>query len=126
MLTKDEILNMPAGREMDALIALLLGWQVDELTAFSPTGSRNSRHKGDDNWLEYYSTDMTAAWQVVAKMREKGYGFYAEWRQDNASEPLPWALFSNDAHELEFCAAAETMPLAICRAAYLTVMGGDK
>ena len=119
-MERSEIINMPAGREMDALIALICGWQIYDFTAVSPTGSGNSRTAhGDDDWLPYYSSSIEAAWEVVEAMRKKDFGFYLEWRQENSREPLPWALFSNDANEMEFCCVAETVPLAICRAVVL-------
>jgi hypothetical protein len=125
-MTRDEILKMSAGREMDALIAILLGWQVDELTAFSPTGSRNSRHKGDDNWLEYYSSDIAAAWQVVEKLRQQyrfelfEYTTPEDGRHYRARFYRPRAtMFCS---EVSFVAPAYYPAVAICRAALLAVM----
>lgn len=123
-MEKDEILNMQVGRNLDAVIAPVIGWVILDKTAISPYEGRHSRHKGDDNWLPFFSESIEDAWSVVEAMRKKDFGFYLEWRQENSSEPLPWVLFSNDAHEMEFCCAAETVPLAICRAALLASIGG--
>jgi hypothetical protein len=116
-MTRDEILNMKAGRDMDALIAVCVcGWEVDDMTAISPTGSRNSRTAhGDDDWLPYYSTDISAAWLVVEKITDGETPNDCElhttvrgWRCD---------LYLGSAN-------AETAPEAICKAALLAVMFG--
>lgn len=109
-MTKDEIMNMPAGREMDALI----GHHVMGLVGPS-----------DIYWE--YSTNISAAWDVVEKIGEKkntqlylctnfssefGNQFYAE-------------IFINwdgEAENVVTSATAETAPLAICRASLLAVM----
>lgn len=70
-MTRDEILSMPAGCEMDALIAdKVMGWE----------------RVGIDGWKTQYglrtieltsygsfhpSTDVAAAWEVVERIREK-------------------------------------------------------
>lgn len=123
-LSREEIENMPAGREMDALIATrIIGWKIDDLTAISPTGSRNARIPHGDWWLEYYSTNIAAAWEVVEWMRENGFSFmlieHADpngdyiiefWRRDNLDEPQ------------RLSCRFEEAPLAICRAALLATL----
>lgn len=70
-MTRDEILAMPAGREMDALVAEHV------------MGLLNV-HKYNGEWIhtrnpipfvgapivEYYSTDIAAAWEVVDKIMD--------------------------------------------------------
>jgi hypothetical protein len=116
-LTRDDILKMEAGREMDMLIAVkVLGWKLDENTATSPTGScnaRNYRGHGDD-WLDYYSTSIEAAWEVVEKMPKFriSKGLLDEWVVE-WPDKLP---YQNNV------IIAPIAPLAICRAALLVMM----
>jgi hypothetical protein len=136
-MTRDEILKLEAGREMDALIAHDvmglkkiviggIGWWVKE----SPLEMSYQYMEKSGDFEP--SEDMNAAWQVVAKMREKGFDFFAEWVTENAVSrlnSLPWACFATDDNDsvfVDFTATAETMPLAICRAALLAVMECDE
>lgn len=129
MMTRDEIMNMPAGREMDALIAKVCGWVVDDLTAFSPTGSANSRTAhGDDDWLEYYSTDCTSAWKAIEALENDPDEYLTDIlriSEDGTKAGLVWSVriraLGNDRY---IFSSAETAPLAICRAALFAVMGG--
>ena len=122
-MSRDEILAMPAGREMDALIAAnVLGWKVDDLTATSPSGSANSRTAHGDDWLEYYSTDMTAAWKVVEKL---GFSLLRSPYTDNWTaakitdvEPV---ISGVEVNLGDSEGVANSAPLAICRAALLAV-----
>jgi hypothetical protein len=122
-MKKDEILNMPAGREMDALIAeKVMGhkWGTAECDIliysettkkgqpclFSPDGSPV---------LEHYSTDIAAAWLVKEKMC--GYmlddsGIYFRFVENLGAR----------ANDIIF----HLNPPAICRAALLAVMERDE
>lgn len=114
-MPKDEILTMSAGRELDAVVAIYVcGWIVDDWTAISPTGSRNSRNAhGDDGWLPYYSTNMDAAWQVIEAV-------WKSWFVSISISPnLASCCLQNNG--ITRSAYAETAPLAICRAALLAV-----
>jgi len=103
-MTRNEILNMPAGREMDALIAKeVFGLDV----------------KHDWHWqhtTQAYTTEIGAAWKVVDKLVRfsitiesfpKGVlcRFFGAG-QTTAGDAVGWA---------------DTAPLAICRAALLAV-----
>lgn len=104
-MTREEILNMPAGREMDAWIAEIVGWIIEDFTAISPRGSRWARNAhGDDDWLPYYSTDVLAAWEIIER--------YTDAVVEKVGEHYYVNLFVDSAY-------AETAPLAICRAALL-------
>ncbi len=102
-MTHDEILNMPAGQDMDMLIAenvLMLdnnGW--NELFFHNRTK---------------FSTDISAAWEVVEKIESIGKS-WEMWA--NTKEPLIHVRIGNK----RTCRAV-TAPLAICRAALLAVM----
>lgn len=119
-MTREEILNMEAGREMDALVAeQVMGY---ERTAdVMPYGFGNA-------WLLYYTTDIAAAWEVAKKILDDysesyymfGYPLIdADWNVCDKS----WAKFYID--DDEFAADApgfDGLPLAICRAALLATL----
>ena len=103
-LTRDEILNMPAGRKTDALV---MAW----VTEFSV----------DDNfYIPNYSTDFGAAWIVKEKLglpislveSMLGGDYSCEFLVDAETEKIVEAI-------------ADTAPLAICRAALLAVMEAE-
>ena len=121
-MSRDEILTMEAGREMNELIAeKIMGW-----IKYNPNISTEYNFDGwfikcpdglglcveSDDWSP--STDMTAAWQVVEKM---DMPFYLERKDD-------WFAMFGD--ELDYSANADTAPLAICRAALLATIGGQE
>jgi hypothetical protein len=58
-VTRDEIVNMPAGREMDVTV----GYHVMDLVA-------------PPELYPPYSTDIAAAWQVWLKVMDKMPGLY--------------------------------------------------
>lgn len=91
-MTRDEILAMPAGREMDVLV----GRHVMDLV-------------GPPDLYWEYSTDISAAWMVVEKFPAVSLTFRGKY----------WFC---DVNQVDFdYSQAETAPLAICRAALLAV-----
>jgi hypothetical protein len=119
-MMRDKILNTPAGREMDMLIAVqVMGWVLTDVSAYSPTGSAWARNvHGDDDWLEYYSTDIAAAWKLVEKLcNETGCDVVRVCKRD----PEIFAEWSCNFGR-GFEAFGNTAPLAICRAALLVVL----
>ena len=106
-MTREEILNMPAGREMDALIAKFV-MKVD------------SPHD-----VCKFSTDIADAWTVVEKMKSKHFRIYYKsvpFHKDD-KEPIGWMCSVSG---FEFMPEhADTAPLAICRAALLAVMEAE-
>ena len=121
-MTRDEILTMPAGREMDALIGdFVLVLTVD------PTrcpycagdlwqGKDRSRCTNCSRWLyspyKQYSDEIESAWEVVEKMKFISLNRHAVY----------WICHFDDG-QYEDIAQGETAPLAICRAALLTKVG---
>lgn len=101
-MTRDEILAMPAGREMRQ--------------AMIDAGLWDANDPRDPTW------DKAAIWEVVEKMKSNGYNFYSEWSNDNRTTPDPWAMFMKPDGYMDYNATAPTMPLAICRAALLTTL----
>jgi len=117
-MTRDEILNMPAGRAMDSII---------ESAIFNNMCVAYSGTVLYENWFydkagngfqappKYYSTNISAAWEVVEKYKDKFESMYYEF----GKWVVLWAFNSDDGAE---SIKAETVPLAICRAALLAVM----
>lgn len=102
IMTKDEILNMPAGGEMDALIADKIFGAVD-----------------DDDWgsdgQPAFSTDISAAWEVVEKLLDK-------FTKIEIRGSYWFCVFDWGEDEKHVFGVAETPMLAICRAAFLTTL----
>ena len=131
-MNRKEILNMPAGREMDLLvIEEVLKWKFRYSTLFFNEGALDHfvDDKGDSRILGFSpSTDISAAWDVVEKMREIDHYICPQiyWDDQDGLEPGCWvAEFNRYAKKINdyrhFEAVANTAPLAICRAALLTV-----
>ena len=103
-MTRDEILNMPAGTKMNQLI----WWKVFDMY---PTPPNN-----DMKLLPDYSTDISAAWEVVDKLV----------RFSITIESFPKGVLcrffgAGSSTAGDAVGWADTAPLAICRAALLAV-----
>ncbi len=114
---------MQAGRDLDALIAEMMGWTWDEKTAHSPTGSRNdNRGKYEWWWLPKYSSDMAAAWEVVEHVRKySGRNAFSLFGPSDESEAW-FCGFERKWHGRQFeniydLEAGDTAAHAICLAA---------
>lgn len=139
-MTRDEILNMEAGRDMDMLIAeKVMGWHkgnyvfssgktigecdddwLDADGRFMCGIAREGEYEDDEdfNLLHWHpSESILWAWEVVEKLISMKWEFYTE-----RVGVLWWVLFENDCNILDRCAEADTAPLAICRASLLAVM----
>lgn len=139
-----EIIKMPAGREMDALVAEFIFYWIwipsplnTEQKIIVPTDKSKSDIIIPDSsawwWGEdiralvpYYSTDIAAAWQVVEKMSRPDWAWIIEsFNLANEDKPRWFACFWGDI-DGELCsdasAEADTAPLAICRAALLAIL----
>lgn len=127
-MTKDKILAMPAGREMDRFIAeKVMGCRVLISTdgqLYCRCGMTcNYPHAPDDRDSQLYgdlyefSTDIAAAWEVVEKLRER----FAQVAIDVCGDLWRARLYldSDTLAELFADATEDTAPLAICRAALL-------
>lgn len=97
-------MTIPAGRELDLLVAEhVMGWKIHPCGTYEVDGSM-SRH----STAFHPSTDIRHAWEVVERipvdvLLRKG---------------SPWCLCEILHGPI---VTAETMPLAICRAALLAV-----
>jgi hypothetical protein len=128
--TREGILEMPAGRELDALVAeKVMGWELRQC----------ERHKTEPDgyacglcwgWDQFpaYSTDIDTAWQVVEKMQEDG-DVFIEWWQDGEwfVSWKPLIIRNRDGSRVGAKCDGQTTgkpsaPLAICRAALLATL----
>lgn len=120
--------EMPAGREMNALIAeKAMGWTVfygeykgyelfdDEVAQGYPP---KEEADGVPFEIPYYSTDIAAAWEVVNRM--KNYFFVCGRTDEGRWEAIFYPVNSGVGKLSE--AHGDTAPSAICRAA-LKAMG---
>lgn len=117
-MTRDEILNMPAGRYLDSKIAeMVMGLTVDY--EFDEPHIPSLRDKYDEwGYLPNYSTDISAAWEVIEKIKDEHLTFDMFYRPH---EQKWWVtVFASD-HAKDH-GIADTAPLAVCRAALLAVM----
>lgn len=112
-MNKSEILDMSAGREIDALTWLMLHDKpLDLFTCrhvdgdIQPHSGYPSGHISPPN----YSTDISDAWTVLLNFKE----VYIEYKDEEY-----FVMIGDD-----FDASSEnkSAPLAICRAALLAVM----
>lgn len=137
-MTEEEILNMPAGRKIDALIAEKIkglcvhNWKVVDFPFYDNSVCYECSKCKSEYWglnppkCKPYSSDISDAWRVVDEMN-KHYGFeiishypgkdcIARFWQCDPDMPVEKIAY-------EYTARADTVSLAICRAALLTVLG---
>lgn len=142
-MTRDEILNMQAGREMRRAIAEnVYKWKLEQNHGFAGgnfwvgDGCLFGNRRESD--LPEWDTDITAAWEVVEKISEMlfseklsisdGYNYLTLSRlgyKTGYAASFDCIFNDNwyeDITEYKFAARAETAPLAICCAALLAVM----
>jgi hypothetical protein len=147
-MTRDEVLNMPAGREMDALIAeKVMGWiysdsweqlvpsghadppiwsdwewDIEELTYVKhPINMMGGvSYRGDKPYIPEYSTNISAAWKIVEKMINDGYDIVDIWHENvvDVGWAMEWIKDGNGDNSI----GSDTAPLAICKAALLTAL----
>lgn len=142
-MTREDILAMKPGKELDALVGsivlklpqkyvcvvddrseeecCILDRPSDCLFAYGLLAKGLGR---DDckYWRrlepEPYSTDLSAAWEVVEKMAKKWPDFGISKSNQGSKWCVSWGF---DGHGWEY-ADAETAPLAICKAALLSAL----
>ena len=107
-LTPEQIDAMPAGREMDALVAK----QVMDWPCFvSEDGNAILEHSDDP--CPKFSTDIAAAWAVADMLH---FSIISQ-------HPIGWLVDTRSNTRLPFVEVyANTAPLAICRAALKAVI----
>lgn len=108
-LTREQIEAIPAGREMDTLIAeQVLGWTFHP-SSFEQAEPSEWRKDGRKIWAAPFtpSVNIAAAWQVFDPMHlplEK-------------SQEGTWLVYRPESASIAILGHADTAPLAICRAA---------
>ena len=111
-MTRDEILNMQAGREMDALIAeKVMGFEVigdGKVVLFKDNDYAYLVPDLGGQWSP--SADISAAWQVVEK-----FAYYKIERLGKMHN----VYIENDDNIRTGISQEESLSLAICRAALL-------
>ena len=120
-MTRDEILNMEAGREMDTLVAeKVMGFpvKIGDITG-------EPYHAQFGYSMPNYSTNIAAAWMVVEKLQNQYPAFNLVWVKLQILKPeiaLRRAWRANFQGSTLSDAFADTAPLAICRAALLAML----
>ena len=125
---------MEAGRELDALVAeKVMGWVLNrhEFGSELPGGPLKSLGIAPDGshimGLPHFSTNISAAWEVVQSMIERGYAFRIDSYWCRPLEIRFWSP-KKGMHHKPFMAEAENLyrlPHAICLAA-LKAMGVEE
>lgn len=119
-MTTAELLAMPAGRELDAIVASrVMGWaSADVDTAMlCASGSIAACSEMTTGHVPDYSTDIAAAWLVVERIHEHGHAITVErWLGNPELGKWSAAFTLENGHDTGQC-VAESAPLAICRAA---------
>lgn len=130
-LTREQVLEMGAGREMDSLIAeRVMKWYITK-----------GEYSGKEYWNDsddysHYSlqgfnpsTHILAAWEVLEKMNNEGCRVLVNVADEKDGEVIRGRAISGEWHsnivksgERHNHAYAETAPLAICRAALLSTI----
>ena len=120
-MTRDDILNMPAGREMDALIEKLVFCHAPYLDSLDIW--RVAVDENMERVLPKYSTDIAAAWEVTEKFWSVKVNKYLDGKEWRA---YVVRLSNDNKSNSDGGSFADTAPLAICRAALLAVMDGGQ
>lgn len=107
---------MTPGSELDALIAeKVMGWKDPEGISLALRDGRVVNTMDGVSWSP--STDIAAAWEVVGRVRERGFEVYVL-----GNPKTPWGCRIWDGNqEMGFVRSAESAPHAICLAALKAV-----
>lgn len=130
-MTRDEVLALPAGPELDVLVAeRVMGARLHPVKTSGPDMTYEQVPLRDgcvqDRPLSPYSTDMTAAWMALEHVAGRKHWSYRIESEDGCgSGPLAYVTIQHGRQEWEahsgFGDNEDSVPLAICRAALLAV-----
>jgi hypothetical protein len=134
-MTRDKILAIEAGTELDTLIAKkVMGWCKGR-RFWLPYPAYDNLYGTGYTVPGYYdydippfrpSTDITAAWEVVESARNDFSHPFLMSVETRASCYVVLARWVDETGETTWVnASADSAPLAICRAALLAVMEAD-
>jgi hypothetical protein len=123
-MTREEILNMPAGREMDALIAeKVFHWKDGGEYWVTSEGKPTFLKVWNSGYYSepfYPSEDIDYAWYVIERMQVRGFNTRVEVMPQITC--AMWVKNMNEYGPAPIIVRSESAPLAICRAALLAVM----
>ncbi|AIQ61843.1 hypothetical protein PSTEL_00555 [Paenibacillus stellifer] len=118
-LTREEILAMEPGRLLEAKVAeLVMGLdmvegQLPHLPRYFLSDYEKTIHRD----VPLYSSDISAAWEVVEHMKSKNWEFIIASEDEKIDVTFYW-----DVHRMEGAVFVGTAPQAICKAALLAVL----
>lgn len=121
-MTKEKIMAMRAGKGLDIMVAkTVMGHRYVRDETF---GDMEIGPEGINNLLQPYSSDISAAWDMLEHM--KGYNPRVAF--DTHSEKWEAAFSFNEAEFTFPVVLAATAPEAICKAALLAFLevGNDR
>ena len=114
----DYIYNMPAGEELDILVAeKVMAFTISKTDLHGRPGNFVTYNKGVTQIcysVPHYSTNISEAWRIVEKM-----GPYKLESMHNSEKSWHKATFWRGM--VGFPVNADTVPLAICRSALLAM-----
>jgi hypothetical protein len=146
ILTDDEIRNLPAGPEMNALIATeVMGWHMitdeygrkhwEDAVGFTAGMNWNDDFEDDEDFhiLHWHpSESILWAWEVMEKLNKIGLHVDVHenvpyrGHDENLSECLLTYYWNEEEEPMIFQAIGDTAPLAICRAALLWAIYNER
>jgi hypothetical protein len=122
----DDILKMKAGRELDSLILKhVFGSNHDfDNCRWCKKDFDGDHYVRGNPHFSHYSTEISAAWEVVEKIMSMGYryvfrgNFEGNGLHSVGFDEQDWAD-NNPLYKSQLCSS---LPLAICKAALVAVM----
>lgn len=141
-MNREDILTMPAGREMDMLVhksvmgfvwvedrCPVCGWLYEPEHCQPDNCSMRPIPNPRADEPPHYSTYLLDTWRVVEHLREPSEGESDFLQFTDEGTDKGWTVASFWAHHdgnIENCiVTAETFPLAVCRAALLLHLQGN-
>lgn len=110
--------QMPAGREMDALVAeKVMGWTPSLSSQGIMWLNKDGEYERGEHTF-HPSTDIAAAWEVVERLEAIGVLLWKLGREDHMPN---WYVSVGRNFQPGVSAEERTAPLAICRAALKAV-----
>ena len=140
-MTRDEIMALEAGRELDARIAEMLGYQVFERHGYHYMATDKAAFEQGMEYglfmedfthpdemrlcqrLEHYSISITPAWKVLEMLHSQGN--FVSISLDNDGPNQVWInnAWGDVPATIDVEVTGDEVPLIICQAALLTRIG---
>lgn len=122
-LTREQVLEMGAGREMDVLVMEKIFNAKQKYYGEEEVWYHYDRNGQPDYEWPFHnspSTDRSAAWEVVEKLHENRFLFDIS---TSVGAGYTARFYNRDTEVYHNAHYIESAPLAICRAALLTTIG---